>query len=154
VQQELDVRQRRTLDGLDDLSFLRALPAWLASAEDDPRAARVLARLRAEYDSAIAAHEIRRGRERELVAWLHDSAAGSLRRLEWLVDEMAPTPYALHLLAAPAGGALRAALASVRPLLRGALNGRRELSASERRQLGHIVGAARADAARVQDRLA
>jgi hypothetical protein len=143
----IDIRDRL---GHADASLpadARVLIAELRRELSNPTAPRDLRR---RFDDLAAAHA---RRQRELVAALHDSAAGSLRRLEWLVDEMAPVPHALHLLAAPPGGALRAALASVRPLLRGALSGRRELSASERRQLGHIVAAARADAARVHDRL-
>jgi hypothetical protein len=100
------------------------------------------------FDQIVGDHDSRR---RELMAVLHDSPCGSLRRLDWLADEMASRPRApLELPAAP-GAALQAALASVRPLLKAALRADCELTASERRQVGHIVAVARADAARVQD---
>jgi hypothetical protein len=106
------------------------------------------ARLVDRFDAIVAAHD---RRHRELMALLHESPCGSLRRLDWLADEMASRPRALPAEHGPPGAALQAALASVHPLLRAALATDGELTASEQRQLGHIVAAARVDAARVQD---
>jgi hypothetical protein len=103
------------------------------------------------FDQIVRTHD---RRQRKLMDLLHDSACGSLRRLDWLADEMASRPRALlEPMPSPQGGALQAALASVRPLLRAALTPNGELTASEQRQLGHIVAAARVDAARVQARV-
>jgi hypothetical protein len=102
------------------------------------------------FDQIVRTHD---RRQRELIAVLHDSVCGSLRRMDWLAGEMAWRPRALPEPVGPAGGALQAALASVRPLLEAALAPDSALTASEQRQLGHIVAAARVDAARVQARV-
>jgi hypothetical protein len=117
--------------------------------ETSPTPAASLSIIR-RFDRIVRTHD---RRQRELIAVLHDSACGSLRRLDWLADEMASRPRTLLGLPGPPGGALQAALASVRPLVRAALAADRELTASEQRQLGHIVAAARVDAARVQARV-
>jgi hypothetical protein len=126
-------------------------------------ARRDLRRLRDAEPSAAVADASRRLDElarahtrlhREFIGRLHNSAAGSLRRLDWLAEETATCSRPALEVDEPgdaADAALKAALASVRPLLRSALGGRRDLTESEHRQLRHIVAGARADVVRVRE---
>ena len=103
---------------------------------------------------ALAARHTRR--HRDFIALLHTSACGSLRRLDWLADEVVHrrlSRYPVENSAGDPDGALGTALASVRPLLDAALSEQPDLTPSEQRQLGHIAEGARIDAARVQDRV-
>jgi hypothetical protein len=89
-------------------------------------------------------------RHRQLIRLMHSSPEGSLRRLDWLVGELESPPRTRMLMPAAAEqSALFAAYESVQPLLRRALADPCQLTPSERRQLGHIVAAAREDADRV-----
>jgi hypothetical protein len=104
-----------------------------------------------------AIENARTRRQQALTQLMHDSPCGALQRLDWLAEELeaAHRPRVLvDPCPLPAETALHNAYASVRPLLRRALGAgldRTRLTASEWRQVGHIVAAARADATRVHE---
>jgi hypothetical protein len=112
--------------------------------------ARPLADLARDFEQIAAQH---RRRHSSFVGLLHGSASGSLRRLDWLAEEIELRQPLESTREGPSEGTLEDALASVRPLLRAAVSRRVELTPSERRQLAHIVTGARVDAARVHERV-
>lgn len=150
----------RTIARLEDMRALLGLPAQSASQalvedlEAPGRARRLIALMRRELQTADVRelHELSIDHERrhgELIRFLHTAPCGALRRLDWLAEEI--DLRSRPALAAP--GAIGAAFASIRPLLSAAL-AQRDLTASQYRQLRHLVAGARADSAHVQERLA